>query len=572
MNRRLNFIFITLLYFFLCSLALAGNQSSNLYNKNNDFLSAEKAFKYEIYKSKDLKYIDVIFDIAPGYYLYKSKMDLKILPFLNSELILGNGKIKKDEFFGEQEVFYNQTTLKLLTEESISDDYEVSLQYQGCSDNGLCYPPITKVFKLNELNNLNKPQASETDTIISKFSNQNFILTLIGFFISGLLLSLTPCVLPMVPILSGIIIASNPKHSTRLTICYVSGITFTYTLLGIIAGLTGTLLSSSLQNTNFILFTCFLYFIFAISMFGLFELTLPSSIQNKIGSFSRSFELENSFNVFILGLLSSLILSPCVAPPLAAAILYIGQSNNYVLGGGSLFFMSLGMSIPLLAIGIFSLKIIPKPGEWMINIKKLIGFILLAMAIYIIRPLLSEFLFFSSLILIFLISIFYFIWSNKDSKIITKLIQIIISIIIVGLIIIETKPSWLNANNYSEYKSKKIFSPINNNIELQNLLTDSNKKPIILDFYADWCVACLEYEKFTFKDPEVINLMSQFELLQIDVTENNDDHQNLLKKFNLFGPPGIIFFNAEGNEIKELRTIGFKNAKDFSSILRRANK
>ena len=136
----------------------------------------------------------------------------------------------------------------------------------------------------------------------------------------------------------------------------------------------------------------------------------------------------------------------------------------------------------------------------------------------------------------------------------------------------ETKPSWLNANNYSEYKSKKIFSPINNNIELQNLLTDSNKKPIILDFYADWCVACLEYEKFTFKDPEVINLMSQFELLQIDVTENNDDHQNLLKKFNLFGPPGIIFFNAEGNEIKELRTIGFKNAKDFSSILRRANK
>ena len=572
MNRRLNFIFITLLYFFSCSLALAGNQSSNLYNKNNDFLSAEKAFKYEIYKSKDLKYIDVIFDIAPGYYLYKSKMDLKILPFLNSELILGNGKIKKDEFFGEQEVFYNQTTLKLLTEESISDDYEVSLQYQGCSDNGLCYPPITKVFKLNELNNLNKPQASETDTIISKFSNQNFILTLIGFFISGLLLSLTPCVLPMVPILSGIIIASNPKHSTRLTICYVSGITFTYTLLGIIAGLTGTLLSSSLQNTNFILFTSFLYFIFAISMFGLFELTLPSSIQNKIGSFSRSFELENSFNVFILGLLSSLILSPCVAPPLAAAILYIGQSNNYVLGGGSLFFMSLGMSIPLLAIGIFSLKIIPKPGEWMINIKKLIGFILLAMAIYIIRPLLSEFLFFSSLILIFLISIFYFIWSNKDSKIITKLIQIIISIIIVGLIIIETKPSWLNANNYSEYKSKKIFSPINNNIELQNLLTDSNKKPIILDFYADWCVACLEYEKFTFKDPEVIKLMSQFELLQIDVTENNDDHQNLLKKFNLFGPPGIIFFNAEGNEIKELRTIGFKNAKDFSSILRRANK
>ena len=409
---------------------------------------------------------------------------------------------------------------------------------------------------------------SETDIIISKISNQNFILTLIGFFLSGFLLSLTPCVLPMVPVLSGIIIASNPKNYIRLTLCYVGGIIFTYTLLGIIAGMTGTLLSSSLQNTNFILFAGFLYFIFAIAMFGLFELTLSSNIQNKIANILQNFKLENSFNVFVLGLISSLILSPCVAPPLAAAILYIGKSNDLILGGGSLLFMSLGMSIPLLAIGVFSIKIIPKPGPWMIKIKKLMGFILIAMAIYIIRPLLSELLFFYSLFSILLISSFYFIWFNRKTKRITNIILTIASLTIVSLIIFQTKTMWIN----SSHEPSQTFIPINNIIELQNFQTDSNKKPIMLDFYADWCVSCLEYEKFTFNSPNIINLMDKFELLQVDVTKNNKEHQLLLQEFGLFGPPGIIFFDSEGIEIKELRTIGFKNANEFSSILLKAQK
>ena len=303
-------------------------------------------------------------------------------------------------------------------------------------------------------------------------------------------------------------------------------------------------------------------------MFGLFELTLPSNIQNKIANILQNFKLENSFNVFVLGLISSLILSPCVAPPLAAAILYIGKSNDLILGGGSLLFMSLGMSIPLLAIGVFSIKIIPKPGPWMIKIKKLMGFILIAMAIYIIRPLLSELLFFYSLFSILLISSFYFIWFNRKTKRITNIILTIASLTIVSLIIFQTKTMWIN----SSHKSSQTFIPINNIIELQNFQTDSNKKPIMLDFYADWCVSCLEYEKFTFNSPNIINLMNKFELLQVDVTENNKEHQLLLKEFSLFGPPGIIFFDSEGIEMKELRTIGFKNANEFSSILLKAQK
>ena len=569
MKRYLKKILIAFLSLFIFSFASAENESSSFYNKKDSFLSADEAFKFEIYSSEDLSMLNIKFTVAPGYYLYKSKTNVNIDPNLEIKLIIANGTIKEDEFFGKQEVFYNSTTLKILPKTPFLDNYNIILDYQGCSDKGLCYPPISKIIQSSNVKNYSSNiEISETETIISKISEQNFIITLIGFFFSGLLLSMTPCVLPMVPILSGIIISSNPKNAFRLTLSYVGGITFTYTLLGIIAGLTGTLLSSSLQNTNFILFAGFLYVIFAISMFGLFELSVPSFMQDKITYVTQKYKLENSFNVFILGLVSSLILSPCVAPPLAAAILYIGKSQDLILGGSSLFFMSLGMSVPLLAIGIFSIKIIPKPGPWMINIKKLMGFILLAMSIYITRPLLTEIVFFYSLFLILIISIIYFIWSNTKPKKITKIISILLSLIIICFIIFQTKPMI----SESGQQHNQMFITINNLDELEILLNDSDRKPIILDFYADWCVACLEYEKFTFNDPSVINLMSRFELLQVDVTKNNKNHQILLKKFDLFGPPGIIFFNSEGQEVKELRTIGFKNSKEFSSILIKAIK
>ena len=569
MKRHLNLFLIAFLSLFIFSVVFADDDSSTLYNKKNDFLSVDKAFKFKIYSFKDLKQLDINFNIAHGYYLYKSKIDVIIDPILDFDLIKDKGKIKEDEFFGKQEVFYGATTLKIIPKVELSKNYKITLKYQGCSEKGLCYPPVSKTINSNNINNYSsEPLYSETDIIISKLSNQGFILTLLGFFLSGLLLSLTPCVLPMVPILSGIIISSNPKNSIRLTLSYVAGITFTYTLLGIIAGMTGTLLSSSLQNTNFILFAGFLYLFFAIAMFGLFELTMPSNIHNKITNILQNFKLENSFNVFVLGLISSLILSPCVAPPLAAAILYIGKSNDLILGGGSLFFMSLGMSLPLLAIGIFSIKIIPKPGPWMVNIKRLLGFILLAMAIYITRPLLSELVFFYSLFLILIISSTYFIWFNRKTTRNTNLILTIISLTIISLSILQIKPMWGDPNHETNQK----FTPINNIIELKNYLTDTNKKPIMLDFYADWCVACLEYEKFTFNKPNIITLMDKFELLQVDVTKNNKQHQLLLKEFNLFGPPGIIFFDSEGVEIKELRTIGFKNATEFSSILLKVQK
>ena len=576
MKRYLNLFLIAFLSLFIFSVTAADDESSSFYNKKNDFLHADKAFKFKAYTTEDSKKLYIEFDIAPGYYLYKSKINIKTAPPTNHELILKKGKIKEDEFFGKQEVFYKETKVTFISQASLLEDYKIIVGYQGCSEKGLCYPPISKTIKFDDaIKSYSTDQEnSETDILIAKLSDQNFILTLIGFFLSGLLLSLTPCVLPMVPILSGIIISSNPKHSIRLTLSYVGGITFTYTLLGIIAGMTGTLLSSSLQNTKFIIFAGILYFIFSAAMLGLFELTFPAKIQSRIVNILQNFKLGNSFNVFILGLISSLVLSPCVAPPLAAAILYIGNSKDFILGGGSLFFMSLGMSVPLLAIGISSIKIIPKPGAWMINIKKLMGFILLAMAIYITRPLMSELLFFYSLFLIVITAALYFIWFNNSIKKIKKVAYSFFFLITISLLISETKyfPLTDNREHIKKEESHQKFKPIKNINQLNDYLSDSNKKPIILDFYADWCVACLEYEKFTFKDPDVINLMNQFELLQVDVTENNKDHQLLLSEFNLFGPPGIIFYDSESKEIKSLRTIGFKNAKQFSSILKKANK
>ena len=234
MKRRLNLFLIAFLSLFIFSVGFADDESSTLYNKKNDFLSVDQAFKFKIYSFKDLKQLDIQFNIAPGYYLYKSKIDVIIDPILDFDLIKDKGKIKEDEFFGKQEVFYGATTLKIIPKVELSKNYKVILKYQGCSEKGLCYPPVSKTINSNKINNYSsEPLYSETDILISKISNEGFILTLLGFFISGLLLSLTPCVLPMVPILSGIIISSNPKNSIKLTLSYVAGITFTYTLLGI---------------------------------------------------------------------------------------------------------------------------------------------------------------------------------------------------------------------------------------------------------------------------------------------------------------------------------------------------
>jgi thiol:disulfide interchange protein DsbD len=369
----------------------------------------------------------------------------------------------------------------------------------------------------------------------------------------------------MVPILSSIVISSNKDHAIRFTLSYVAGVSATYILFGIVASITGSFLSSSLQNIYFLLFNGVLFLIFALAMFDVFHLNISEN--NFLSTLLKKINKKSIIHIFFLGLFSALILSPCVAPPLAAAILYISQENDIFMGGLSLFIMSIGMSVPLLLIGFSANKFLPKPGIWMVKVKKLIGFVLIGMSIYIIRPILDEAVFYLLLNTLLTIAIFYYLFFTENKINIFKIV------LIIGLLLSLFFNSFL-AKNYIEkdmdilsLDDKPQFINITSTDQLNNIIASNKTKPIMLDFYADWCVACLEFEKFTFTDKEVRELMTQYILLKADVTNNNLNDKELMKKFNIFGPPAILFFDNSGDEIRQIRTIGFKNAKEFKKIL-----
>ena len=571
MPRYLNLFIISIFLICFSISTVFAVDNSVFYKNKQKFLPLEEAFNINLETTSNKKEVNLVLSNEPGYYLYKSKIKVKTSPLLSIELDLPEGKKKQDEFFGEQEVYYGQVRALISLSNSPSKTQKFIIEYQGCSEEGLCYPPSSKIIAYKEFSNNNLNTSSETYSIIDRFSSQNFITTLFGFFFAGILLALTPCVLPMVPILSGIILAANPKKSISYTLSYVGGISFTYTLLGITAGVTGTLLSSSLQNVNFLIFSSIIYLIFALSMFDFIK--VPSSpLQNIISKYLNNFKANNLLNIFLLGLFSSLILSPCVAPPLAAAILYIGKTQDYALGGLALFFMSIGMSLPLLIIGFSSQKILPKAGPWMSSVKRVLGFILFGMSIYIIRPLLSETLFVTLLLLVLTVNFVYLFIYSKNSLIIRSIF--ILCLIFSSLFTLHSLKKLIfvqdSTDKYSQMSLE--FTKVNSITELNYHTNGAINKPILLDFYADWCVACLEYEKFTFSNPKVAGLMKKFTLLQADVTSNTNEHSLLLKKFDLFGPPGIIFFDSKGKEVKYLRTIGFKDSAEFSILLEEALK
>ena len=371
----------------------------------------------------------------------------------------------------------------------------------------------------------------------------------------------------MVPVLSGIILGANPTRGKLLTLSYIAGVVTMYTLLGIFAGLTGNLLSSSLQNTFFIGVSSVLFFLFALAMFDFYQLGLPQPITEKINHLINKLKTQHVGSTFVLGFLSALILSPCVAPPLAASILYISQTENYIFGGMALFSLSLGMSLPLFIVGFSLGQFLPKPGAWMNYIKKLMGFALLAMAIYIARPLMSDFLFYLLLLLnLFIALIFSFYQKDLIQSISKKSIIFLVAILAImsGYLI---HSAWHQYSNASTYDRHVFFNQVDTVAELETVLNTVKEKPTLIDFYADWCVACLEYEKYTFQDAKVSALMQDFYRIQIDVTENNLEHKNLLNQFNLFGPPAIIFFNKQGKHLKQYDIVGYKNADEFLTLL-----
>jgi thiol:disulfide interchange protein DsbD len=579
---------ITILFglFFIGLLINSANANDSLFLKDkNAFLPPDEAFQLTI--KKNPQSIEAAFFIAKDYYLYRNKLRVEFDHIVQKQMLLPTAEIKTDPHFGKTEIYHDTLNVSIPYDPT-HPPKEISLTYQGCSQKGLCYAPITKAFKFDSIQNKNLNAVSsnsEVDTMHFLLQSQHIGLILLGFFIAGLLLSLTPCVLPMIPILSSIIFASHkrPSHQTRLkdfflSLSYVGGVSFTYTLIGIFAGLSGNLITSSIQSPLLMIILGIVLILLALSMFDLYALKLPHFVEHFIGTSILRVEGGRYINVFIIGMISSLVLSPCIAPPLAGAIIYINQSQDFILGGLALFILSIGMSMPLLLIGIFSDQWLPKRGHWMIIVKELIGFILIAMGFFIMSPLFPENvdqIAYSALLLALSIYLFFaarrFKYKAMSWVHVLAFVTLIASILLFGLTLQKMNVSDNeNISNITKPNHVSVlpFKQIQSLDDLTRELNQRDNKMIMLDFYADWCVSCKEYEKLTFSNPKVKEHLKEYSLLQIDVTKNNANHKALLKHFNLYGPPAILFFDKQHSEIRSYRIVGYKNASQMLDHLK----
>ena len=517
------------LFIALTSVQAAENSSTQknsfIENDEETFLSPDQAFKLNI-RAIDATTLNAEFTIASGHYLYKDKIKFESSNNKIGELVLPKGDIKQDSHFGQTEVFHQSFSalIKLSNPISAGNPVAITATYQGCSEKGLCYSPIRKnidvdVNKTNDTNN--------DDQATTLLKGGKIWLIIAGFFGFGLLLALTPCVLPMIPILSGIIVgdkkvhhhATSRLHAFNLSLAYTLGMALSYTLAGIAAGLSGQLLSNALQNPWVLSATALIFVALAMSMFGLYELRLPSRIETRMANMANNIKGGQWLGVFSMGALSALIVSPCVAAPLAGALIYISQTHDVVLGGVALFSLSIGMGVPLLLIGASAGHILPKAGPWMTTVRNFFGVVMIAVAVWIVLPIIPK--------------------------------------------------AFTTTSNAAH--SVLPFKQIRNIPELDKAIKAAHNKTVMVDFYADWCVACKELERFTFSDPKIQAALKDVVLLQVDVTDHNQDQLALLNRFKLFGPPGMVFFNKSGQEVAPLKTIGYQDAETLLKTIEKLN-
>lgn len=581
--------------------------------EEDSLLDPQEAFKYSA-EVLDAQSIETRFQVAKGYHLYRDKVKFEVT---TKGVELGSvqlppGKVEEDAIFGRTVVYRDDVRIKLPLNRIDPDVREITLKVvsQGCADAGVCYPPQTHESQLDlptlpgrkgagvssqggtplpllegkvasdPGTALIKSTQSESSHIENLFRGGSFWLIVSFFFGAGLLLALTPCVFPMIPILSGIIAGQGQQLTkTRafvLSLSYVLGMAITYALVGIAAGLSGSLLSAALQNPWVLGSFALVFVVLAFSMFGFYELQLPNAIQSKFSNASNKMKGGSTIGVFVMGALSAVIVGPCVAAPLAGALLYIGQTHNVWLGGSALFAMALGMGVPLILVGISAGALLPKAGGWMHTVKSFFGVLLLGVAIWLISPVIPDvlnmFLWATLLIssAIYLGAIdplpakaggFTKFWKGVGIIALISGASILIGALSGGRNILQPLANLsvsvagadLDASTHESMK----FVRVNNIADLENRIKQSNGKHIMLDFYADWCVSCKEYEKFTFNDPRVKEKLAAAVLLQANVTANTDSDKELLKRFSLFGPPGIIFFDKMGDEVKASRIVGY---------------
>lgn len=566
---------------------------------NNELLPPEQAFQF-FASVKDANTLHVNWEIAQDYYLYREKIQLALVAADGVQLghyTIPNGTPKHDEAFGKVEIFHQELAFDVPLIRSKTDPQTISLKadFQGCADRGVCYPPMTKTIDLELLlaSTITEPvvtqEVSEQDQIVQALQQDSFPITLLSFFGFGLLLSLTPCIFPMIPILSGIIVGHGQRITTTrgflLSLSYVLASALTYTVFGILAAVFGSNLQASFQQPWIIGLFSAIFVILSLSMFGFYHLELPKSWQVKLHNSGEIHRDGSLLGAAIMGALSSLIVGPCVAAPLAGALIFIGQTGDVVLGGSALFMMGLGAGVPLLLLGASAGKLLPKAGEWLNTTKSVFGVLMLAVAVWMLSRILpaSVTMLLCAMLLIipaiYLRAIDSLPVNSRGWHTLFKGIGLMMLVygvlILIGLSMGNSNPlEPLQVHNNGISSSKEsgvVFERVKSLTELDARIQQAaaNKQMVMLDFYADWCISCKEMEAYTFADSNVKAALAQFVLLQADVTQNSDDDKALLEKFNLIGPPAILFFGTDRIEKTARRVIGYQDAATFLTSLQK---
>lgn len=563
-----------------------------------DPLSVAEAFGLSA--KTDSQNVEFKFDLAKDIYVYKDTLKVSSNGKILNERLNLPKFINDGTFDVYPEKFSLFVPINLLKEINQSENFSLILEYQGCAKDGICYQPqvnnyvvskglsgykIALIPKDGDMLATSNPSAgdelSEQEGIAKNLSDKSLILSLITFFGYGILLSLTPCIFPMIPILSSIIVSKSgenlsAKRGFWLSLVYVFAMALAYATAGVIASVFGAGLSGMLQTPAVLVGFSLVFVALALSMFGLYELQMPLKIQNLLNKKAES--KDGVAGIFIMGFLSALIASPCVAAPLAGVLLYIAQSGNVILGGSALFIMGLGMGVPLLIIGASSGRLLPRPGIWMDNIKRLFGFIMIFMAIWLSARVLGskiEFLLYG--ITAVFMSVFFgaFDSTNENTSAGKKMIKAAsLTLFIYAFILIigsfTGAKSLLNPlanfgiSSSASSKEAKFVSVLNVS-ELENAVKSSDK-PVMIDFYATWCVSCNELDEITFKDEAVLKRLENFTLLRVDVSKGLKEDRELMQKFGLIGPPALIFYQAK-EELKSARIIGFYSPEKFLAHL-----
>ena len=588
------------LFIFLVCCLTAMVAQADLFNNKIKFLPVDQAFQLDVQRSD--AGVSMQWQIAENYYLYQDKLAFSLngKPIENAPQFLSSAEQYEDPYFGLVTIFKHGLNLMLPLKDPQPQDL-LEVTYQGCAK-GFCYPPETKQFQIGDLSSnisashemqnsveTHQPSQSAVENANVFSSQQNQLAeslsqskyAMLWFFVLGIGLAFTPCVLPMLPLLSAIVIGGRKEETSNwralaLSFVYVQGMALTYTLLGLVVVLIGLPFQIALQSPYVLIGLSIVFVLLALSMFGLFTLQLPSSLQTKLTQFSQQQKSGAFFGVFVMGAIAGLVASPCTSAPLSGALLYVAQSGDFVIGALTLYLLALGMGLPLILITVFGNKILPKSGAWMENVKTAFGFVMLALPIFLISRIIPSMW---EPRLWALLGVSFFIWLATQMR--SNGIGLFFRIVFFVAAMVSAQPlqNWVwqdnaatsqAANAQSAVKNTLVFQQISTYDELQAVLKQHPNKIAMLDLYADWCVACKEFEHKTFADPQVQSALSDVLLLRVDMTNNSESNRTLMKALAVTGLPTIIFFNQQGEEIQAQRITGFLPAETFMATLNAA--